>query len=178
MKLSSKANPKQCDWAWYNDPASDISGEAIYIRDEETGRFWSPSPLPARGINPYVARHGFGYSIFEYTEAGIRTEMWTYVATDAPIKFVVLKVRNNAGAARRLSVTGCFELVLGADRSANLPHVVTEVDPKTGALFARNAYVDESKPGSISKAVSYSQKVIALAKANSRPTVRASSRQE
>ena len=45
-------------------------------------------------------------------------------------------------------------------------------------LLLANAYVDESKPGSISKAVSYSQKVIALAKANSRPTVRASSRQE
>ena len=60
---------------WYNDPVSDTSGEAIYIRDEETGRFWSPSPLPARGANPYVARHGFGYSIFEYAEDGIISEL-------------------------------------------------------------------------------------------------------
>ncbi len=55
---------------WHNDPVSDISGEAIYLRDEETGRFWSPSPLPARGHNTYVVRHGFGYSIFDYTEDG------------------------------------------------------------------------------------------------------------
>ncbi len=51
---------------WYNDPVTDTSGEAIYLRDEESGRFWSPSPLPARGHNSYVARHGFGYTIFEY----------------------------------------------------------------------------------------------------------------
>jgi cyclic beta-1,2-glucan synthetase len=55
---------------WHNDPVSDISGEAIYLRDEESGRFWSPSPLPARGKNTYMVRHGFGYSIFDYTEEG------------------------------------------------------------------------------------------------------------
>ena len=51
---------------WYNDPVSDPSGEALYIRDEESGRFWSPTLLPARGDGAYVARHGFGYSIFEH----------------------------------------------------------------------------------------------------------------
>ena len=84
---------------WNNDPVSDASGEAFYIRDEDTGRFWSPTPLPARGPMPYTTRHGFGYSIFEYTEDGITTEMWTYVATDAPVKFIVVKLRNSSGAA-------------------------------------------------------------------------------
>ncbi|HSZ58338.1 MAG TPA: hypothetical protein VK797_21920, partial [Tepidisphaeraceae bacterium] len=128
---------------WYNDPVGDSSGEAFYLRDEESGRFWSPSPLPARGPMPYTTRHGFGYSIFEYTEDGISSEMCTYVATDAPVKFIVLKLRNTSGQSRRMSVTGSFELVLGDRRSANLPHVVTEVDPKTGALLARNAYNSE-----------------------------------
>ena len=32
---------------WHNDPVSDASGEAFYLRDEETGHFWSPTPLPA-----------------------------------------------------------------------------------------------------------------------------------
>jgi cellobiose phosphorylase len=128
---------------WHNDPVGDVSGEAFYVRDEDTGRFWSPTPLPVRGPMPYTTRHGFGYSKFEYTEEGITTELWTYVATDAPVKFIVLKLRNNSGAARRLSATGLFELVLGVHRATNLPHVVTEVDPKTGALFARNAYNGE-----------------------------------
>ena len=98
---------------WYNDPVTDTSGEAIYIRDEESGRFWSPSPLPARGQNPYVARHGFGYSIFEYAEDGIVTELCVYVATDAPVKFARLKITNRSGRPRQLSVTGYWEWVLG-----------------------------------------------------------------
>ena len=84
---------------WNNDPVSDSSGEAFYIRDEETGHFWSPTPLPSRGIGAYVSRHGFGYSVFEHTERGIRSELWIYVAMDASIKFSVLKVRNESGRA-------------------------------------------------------------------------------
>ena len=68
---------------WHNDPVSDASGEALYLRDEESGHFWSPTPLPSRGTEPYVSRHGFGYSVFEHTESGIRSELWVYVAMDA-----------------------------------------------------------------------------------------------
>jgi len=125
---------------WHNDPLSDTSGEALYIRDEETGAFWSPTPLPARGKSGYVCRHGFGYSVFEHFESGIASELYTYVAMDAAVKFVVVKLRNASQRARSLSLTGYWELVLGEWRHANLMHIVTESDPQTGALFARNAY--------------------------------------
>jgi len=128
---------------WCNDPVSDSSGEAFYIRDEERGHFWSPTPLPSRGAVPYASRHGFGYSVFEHTERGIRSELWVYVALDAPIKFMVLKVRNESGRSRRLSVTGYVEWVLGDLRPKSTMHVVTEVDPGSGALFARNPYNTE-----------------------------------
>ncbi|MDA0738473.1 MAG: cyclic beta 1-2 glucan synthetase [Nitrospirae bacterium] len=125
---------------WHNDPLSDSSGEALYIRDEETGAFWSPTPLPAPGRSGYVCRHGFGYSVFEHDEAGISSELFTYVAMDAPVKFVVVKLRNHSRRPRRLSLTGYWELVLGEWRHTNLMHIVTETDPHSGALFARNAY--------------------------------------
>jgi cyclic beta-1,2-glucan synthetase len=125
---------------WNNDAVGDASGEAFYLRDEESGEFWSPSPLPARGPMPYTTRHGFGYSVFEYSDGGISSEMRTYVATDAPVKFIVFKVRNTSGRPRRLSITGFFELLLGDRREANAPYIVTEIDPKTGALLAHNAY--------------------------------------
>ena len=128
---------------WYNDPVSDASGEAFYIRDEERGHFWSPMPLPARGATPYVTRHGFGYSIFEHTERGISTEVWVYVALDAAVKFTVLKVRNQSGRLRRLSATGYAEWVLGDLRSKSVMHVITEINPLSGALFARNPYSTE-----------------------------------
>ena len=126
--------------SWHNDPISDTGGEAFYLRDEKTGLFWSPTGLPARGRTGYVCRHGFGYSVFEHDEDGIFSELTTYVAMDAPVKFVVVRLRNHSGHPRRLSLTGYFELVLGEWRHANLLHIVTEKDPLTGALFARNAY--------------------------------------
>ena len=128
---------------WNNDPVSDSSGEAFYLRDEESGHFWSPTPLPSRGAAPYVSRHGFGYSVFEHTEGGIRSELWVYVALDAPVKFSVLKVRNESGRSRRLSATGYVEWVLGDLRPKSAMHVITEIDPNSGALFARNPYNTE-----------------------------------
>ena len=128
---------------WYNDPVSDTSGEAFYLRDEERGHFWSPMPLPSRGATPYVTRHGFGYTVFEHTERGIRSEVWVYVAMDASIKFTVLKVRNESGRSRRLSATGYAEWVLGDLRPKTTMHVITEIDPVSGALFARNPYNTE-----------------------------------
>jgi cyclic beta-1,2-glucan synthetase len=128
---------------WHNDPVSDASGEALYLRDEERGHFWSPTPLPSRGATPYISRHGFGYSVFEHTERGIRSELWVYVALDAPIKFMVLKVRNESGRSRKLSATGYVEWVLGDLRPKSVMHVVTEMDSKSGAVFARNPYNTE-----------------------------------
>ncbi|OYO32587.1 cyclic beta 1-2 glucan synthetase [Janthinobacterium sp. PC23-8] len=128
---------------WHNDPVSDLSGEAFYIRDEESGQFWSPTALPARGSGDYVTRHGFGYSVFEHCESGISSELCTYVALDAPVKYAVVKLRNDSGTARRLSVTGYIEWVLADLRAKSGMHVVTEVDSISGALFARNNYNTE-----------------------------------
>jgi len=125
---------------WHNDPLCDTSGEALYIRDEDTGAFWSPTPLPARGQSGYICRHGFGYSVFEHYEAGISSKLFTYVAMDAPVKFAVIRLRNHSKRPRRLSLTGYWELVLGEWRHANMMHIVTEKDPHSGALFACNAY--------------------------------------
>lgn len=128
---------------WHNDPVTDQSGEAFYLRDEETGEYWSPTPLPVRGDNPYVTRHGFGYSVFEHDTAGIKSEMTTFVAVDAPVKITVIKLQNTSGRPRRLTATGYCEWVLGELRANSLMHIVTEVDPTSSALFARNPYNSE-----------------------------------
>ncbi len=124
---------------WNNDPVSDTCGEAYYLRDEETGHYWSPTPAPG-GTTEYIIRHGFGYSVFEHVEHGIRTEMWVYVDLEASIKFVVLKIKNLSGRARKLSATGYVEWVLGDLRAKNMMHVVTDTDPVSGAMFSRNRY--------------------------------------
>jgi cyclic beta-1,2-glucan synthetase len=128
---------------WNNDPVTDSSGEAFYLRDEETGSFWSPAPLPRCGQGSYVSRHGFGYSVFEHAENGIHSTLSVYVALDASIKYSVLNVRNESDTSRKMSATGYVEWVLGDLRPKSAMHIVTEVDPVSGALFARNAYNTE-----------------------------------
>jgi cyclic beta-1,2-glucan synthetase len=128
---------------WNNDPVTDATGEAFYIRDEQTGEFWSPTPLPARGTTSYVIRHGFGYSVFEHTESGIISELTVYVAIDAPVKFAALKLRNVSGRTRRISATGYWEWVFSDLRQNSLLHVQTEMDAGSRALLARNFYNTE-----------------------------------
>jgi cellobiose phosphorylase len=128
---------------WYNDPVKDSSGEAFYLRDEERGYYWSAMPHPIKGATPYTTRHGFGYTVYEHTELGISSEAWVYVAMDAPVKITVLKIRNRSGRSRQLSACGFAEWVLGDVRPKTVMHIVTEIDPKTGALFANNPYNSE-----------------------------------
>lgn len=128
---------------WHNDPVGDTGGEALYLRDEESGQVWSPTPWPVRGSMPYEVRHGFGVSRFQTTLGGIRSELTIYVAIDAPVKFSSLKLRNVSGRPRKLSVTGYVEWVLGDLRSKTAMHVSTEVAAGSGALLARNPYGPE-----------------------------------
>lgn len=125
---------------WSNDPVSDPNTEAFYIRDDASGRFWSPTFLPTRSAGVYTTRHGFGYSAFEHNEDQIESELRIYVAIDSPVKFSVLTLCNQSDQVRQLSVTGYVDWVLGDERTKTQMHVITELDAQTGALFARNAY--------------------------------------
>jgi cellobiose phosphorylase len=128
---------------WHNDPVGEASGEALYLRDEETGHFWSPTSSPCGGTLPHVTRHGFGYSVFSHTEDGIHSELTVFVALDAAVKFSSLRVTNHSGRTRRLTATGYVEWVLGDLRAKSAMHVTTEIDAKHGALYARNPYNSE-----------------------------------
>ena len=126
---------------WSNDPVTNPSGEAIYLRDDDTGEVWCPTATPIREDSaPYVARHGLGYSRFEHTSHGVALDLLQYVPGADPIKISRLTIRNLTGRRRRLSVTTYTEWVLGASRSASAPFIVTEIDPETGAMLARNPW--------------------------------------
>jgi cyclic beta-1,2-glucan synthetase len=128
---------------WSNDAVSDPPGEAIYLRDEESGAVWTPTPLPVRGDDPYVIRHGQGYTVFEHTSHGITQELLLFAPLDAAVKISVLRLRNRTDESRRLSVTSYSEMVLGVERGASAPFCITEFDKESGAIFARNPYNNE-----------------------------------
>jgi cyclic beta-1,2-glucan synthetase len=127
---------------WRNDPVGDPPGEAMYIRDDDTGRYWSATPLPAGGGQPYTIRHGQGYSIYEHLRDGIDSRLRVFVAAAEHLKVFQLALRNTTDRRRRLSITLYVEWVLGDRRERTAMHVVTNREPATGALLASNAFRD------------------------------------
>jgi cyclic beta-1,2-glucan synthetase len=128
---------------WSNDPVSDPPGEAIYLRNETTGRFWSVTPLPARDKNPYVIHHGSGYTRYEHQSRGLEQELLVFVPAEDPVKVFRLRLRNRTDRVQELSATFYAEWVLGVAREETHAHIATWLDPETGALFARNSYNTE-----------------------------------
>ena len=132
---------------WFNDPISDPSGTAIYIRDDEIGVVWSPTPKPIRETDAYRARHGQGYTTFEHNSHAIEQWLLTFVPVDdaggQPVRLQRLRLRNNSSRRRKLTVTAYATLVLGPDPEETGMHIVTKWDLQSQTLFARNSYNPE-----------------------------------
>jgi cyclic beta-1,2-glucan synthetase len=127
--------------SWSNDAVSDTPSEVFYIRDDDTGEVWSATSLPIKEAHAtYRVRHGQGYSVFETTSRGILSELTLFVPADDPVKLARLKLSNLSGRPRRLSVTAYAELALGTWRAATAHHIVTGLDPRSGAIFATNPW--------------------------------------
>ncbi|HEX6270207.1 MAG TPA: glucoamylase family protein [Anaerolineales bacterium] len=139
-----------CTWAinsgenrltpWHNDPVSDPPSEAIYLRDEDTGEVWSPTPLPARADAPYLIRHGIGYSVFEHCSHELAQNLKVFAAPDAPVKIAQLKLKNTSSRNRRINITYYAEWVLGTIRENTAPYIVPEFASNHFALLASNPY--------------------------------------
>src|SRR5207253_1888833 len=113
--------------SWSNDPVSDTAGEVVYVRDEETGEVWSPTPLPVRDESDYTIVHGRGFSRFVHSTRGIHNELLLSIAPRECVKFMVLKLRNDTDQPRTLSATCYAEWVLGAGRDRTATHVFTSL---------------------------------------------------
>jgi cyclic beta-1,2-glucan synthetase len=140
-----------CTWAgnsrenritpWSNDPVTDRSGEALYVRDDETGLLFGPTLQPAGdGSGEYLARHGRGYSRFEHARAGIALDLMQFVPGAESVKISCLRIHNRSNRTRHLTLTAYVEWVLGTLRSATAPFITTEIDSSTGGMLARNVW--------------------------------------
>ena len=125
---------------WSNDPVSDPSGEVIYLRDDETGDFWTPTPLPVGPRATVTVHHGQGYTRYQHVSRDLNQDLLVFVAADDPIKVVRLTVRNDSDRLRRLSATYYAEWVLGTVRESAPLQVVCERDAESSAILARNAW--------------------------------------
>ncbi len=125
---------------WSNDPITDPPGEAIYLRDEESGLYWSPLPGPVPGAGGYEVRHGFGYTRTRHESQQLGQEVVAFVPRHDGVKLVRVQVINRSARARRLSAFAYCEWVLGVVPSETTRFVTTERDQATAAILAVNPH--------------------------------------
>ncbi len=90
----------------------DQPGRYIYLRDDETGDFWSVSWQPVgKDLNAYKSecRHGMGYTVMTADYSGIHSSAAYYVPLDKTHEVWRLTVRNDSDRARKLTLTGYAE---------------------------------------------------------------------
>ncbi len=129
-----------------NDPVTDPTSEALFVRDEEGGDVWSPTPGPLRRTREsgrFLTRHAAGVSRFTHASHGVLSDLAVFVDAADPVKFSLLTLTNRSERHRRLSVFAYNEWLLGPPRPGQQLHVTTELDPETGAVLATNSYNQE-----------------------------------
>lgn len=129
---------------WNNDPVLDRTGEAIYVRDEETGEHWSLTPQPRATNAPYLVTHGIGSSVFENNSHGLEQQLQIFVDPEEPLKFLRVQMTNRWPRNRRLTVTFAVEWLLGNSSSVDHHLLLPERDSETGALLVRNGFIRNS----------------------------------
>ncbi len=125
---------------WSNDPVCDAPGEVVYLRDEQTGELWSPTPLPLGRDLATTVTHGQGFSRYESARGTLHHEMTVHVAEADPVKIVQLAIRNDGSEQRTLTATYFVEWVLGTLREEASGRVICERDVESGAIVARSAW--------------------------------------
>lgn len=139
-----------CTWAenasenrlspWSNDPVCDPPSEAVYLRDEETGQVWSPTPAPMDGGLPYEVAHGIGYTRYRHRSHGLMQTLDVSVHADEPVKIVALTLENVLDRPRRVTCTYFVDWVLGGRSATHGAFVVPRFDPDANAIFASNPW--------------------------------------
>ena len=88
-----------------NGVPMDGPGHYVYLRDDDTGEYWTVSWQPVgRDKARYRCRHGLGYVRYESDYSDIHAEQTLFVAMDDPVEIWNVALRNDSGRPRRLSV--------------------------------------------------------------------------
>jgi len=142
---------------WEQDLIRDNWGKYLYIRDRDSGEFWSGTWKPCMPkFDFFEVRHGLGYSILTSSYKKIRTEKTVFCDTKEPVEVWRVKLTNEDSKPRRLSVFSYFEWTLGNSndnhREFHKTFIETRIDQTNHALYGlkRPALV----PGFISTGLS------------------------
>ena len=129
----------------YNNVPSDLGGRYVYIRDDATGEYWSPSWQPTRSaLDSYECRHGLSYTTITSTYKGVRAEMLFYVPLGETLEVWRLRVANLGEEPRELSLFSSAEFCLwdAQDDATNFQRNLStgEVEIVDGVIYHKTEY--------------------------------------
>ena len=129
----------------YNNAPYDFGGRYIYLRDDASGEFWSPSWQPTRHkLEDYSCRHGMGYTIIRSKRGGIEASTRYFVPLDENLEIWQLTVTNRQAQAAEISIFSLVEFCLwdAQDDSTNFQRnfSIGEVEVEDGVIYHKTEY--------------------------------------
>jgi cellobiose phosphorylase len=129
----------------YNNAPYDIGGRYIYLRDDESKEFWSPSWQPTRhDLEKYECRHGMGYSIIGSQYKGIEARTRYFVPLDENLEIWQLTVTNHRPSPATLSTFSVVEFCLwdAQDDATNFQRNfnIGQVEIEDGVIYHKTEY--------------------------------------
>ena len=129
----------------YNNVPLDCGGRYIYVRDDGTGEFWSPSWQPTRhSVEGYTCRHGLGYTIVGSTYGGIEAQTRYFVPLGESLEIWQLALTNRRDEPANLSIFSSIEFALwdAQDDATNFQRNFNtgEIEIKDGVIYHKTEY--------------------------------------
>jgi cellobiose phosphorylase len=129
----------------YNGVPADAGGRYVYLRDDETGEYWSPTWQPVqRELDGYECRHGLSYTQIASSYRGVRADMLSFVPPGETLEVWRLRVTNERATAVSLSAFSCVEFCLwdALDDASNFQRNFStgEVEVEGGVIYHKTEY--------------------------------------
>jgi cellobiose phosphorylase len=129
----------------YNNVPADCGGRYLYLRDDGSGEYWSPSWQPTQhDLESYECRHGLSYTRISSARRGVRAEILYFVPLGETLEVWRLRVRNERGTPIDLSVFSSVEFCLwdAQDDATNFQrnYSTGEVEVADGVIYHKTEY--------------------------------------
>ncbi|MFA5746567.1 MAG: glucoamylase family protein [Candidatus Paceibacterota bacterium] len=126
--------------AWTNDVLRYRSGEIIYLRDDDTGEIWNPTPLPVKTKEPFLIRYGFGYASYENSYSDMEQKLTAFVPCGDTVKISLLSLKNKRGKDRCVTLYYYLEPSTGILRDNSRDRIFFNYDRSDQVMFFGNEF--------------------------------------
>src|SRR5471030_617589 len=127
---------------WSNDYIRDPLGEALYIKDNISGDYFSISPKPVRDGGDYLIKHSFGYSEFRHTAYDLKGKLEVFAPKNEKVKIQRVTLENLSNEDREVSLFYYAKLVLGVYEYDSSRYISTYIygELSKGFIEGKNPY--------------------------------------